>query len=298
MITGVMQKYHLSKRMEAVARLVPAGVTACDIGCDHGFAAIYLAEKGICPKVIATDINRGPLSRAREHIENAGLSAYIETRLSDGLEKIEQGEAECVIAAGMGGRLTVRILEDYPEKLRSLRYLVLQPQSELFFVRQSLRRLGFEIRAEDMVSEGGKFYPMMLAEAAGGCTEKEVRDEERTESSCAEKERRRGDRKENLCAEQETEDRDQAAEQSRYEESLADEFGPCLLKMGHPVLAEYLNWWEKQQKEILNQVLTYPERRAQVEEELARIRDARSLMGAQERKLTEVNASPQTMDNI
>lgn len=232
-------RFPLTARMAAVVRLVPTGVTACDIGCDHGFVAIHLVQSGTCPSVIAMDVGRGPLSRAREHIENAGLSAYIETRLSDGLEKLNQGETECMIAAGMGGRLTVKILEAYPEKRRSLRYLVLQPQSELAFVRCSLRRLGFEIRAEDMVFEGGKFYPMMLAEAGSG---------------------------------------DRGAGQGSYMESLGDEFGPCLLKEGHPVLAQYLDWWGQRQEEILRHVLNYRERRAQVEEEIARIRDARELM--------------------
>ena len=159
-----MQKYNLSKRMAAVARLVPCGVSACDIGCDHGFVAIYLVREHICPRVIAMDINRGPLSRAREHIESAGLSSYIETRLSDGMEKLNIGEADCIIAAGMGGRLTVKILNDFPEKRKSLRYLVLQPQSELAFVRRYLRSEGLVIRKEDMVLEDGKFYPMMLVE--------------------------------------------------------------------------------------------------------------------------------------
>lgn len=245
MDNDIKQHYKLSNRMKAVAGLVPAGVRACDIGCDHGFVAIWLAERKICPKVIAMDINRGPLLRAREHIEAAGLSAYIETRLSDGLEKLETGEAECMIAAGMGGRLTVKILSDYPEKRDSLRCLVLQPQSELSLVRKYLRENGFVIRKEDMVAEDEKFYPMMLAEPVSG----------EREENC-------------VCA-----------EEASYRERLEDEFGPCLLRDRHPVLLQYLDWWERQQNKILNQVLAYPERRAQVEEELARIRDARKVCG-------------------
>lgn len=231
-----MSNYNLSNRMAAVAHLVPRGTTACDIGCDHGFVAIYLVEKGICPKVIAMDINRGPLLRAEEHIGSAGLSAYIETRLSDGLEKLKTGETDCMIAAGMGGRLTCRIMAEYPEKLHSLRCLVLQPQSDIAYVRRFLRENGFVIRKEDMVSESGKFYPMMLAEVSP---------------------------------------KERAAAERIYLESLEDRFGPCLLKNRHPVLLQYLDWWEKQQLKILNHVLTYPERRAQVEEELERIRAAR-----------------------
>lgn len=242
---------------------MPAGVTACDIGCDHGFVAIWLAEQKICPKVIAMDINRGPLLRAGEHIGAAGLSAYIETRLSDGLEKLEAGEAECMIAAGMGGRLTVKILSDYPEKRDSLRYLVLQPQSELSLVRKYLRENGFVIRKEDMVAEDGKFYPMMLAEAQfreSAYDGKETKNEESAPG-----------------ADTMRDDRGGGMGRGLYRESLEDKFGPCLLRDRHPVLLQYLDRWEKQQNKILNQVLTYPERRAQVEEELAGIRDARRI---------------------
>lgn len=245
-----------------MARLVPCGVSVCDIGCDHGFVAIYLVQEHICPKVIAMDINRGPLSRAREHIESAGLSSYIETRLSDGMEKLNTGEAECIIAAGMGGRLIVKILEDHPEKCRSLRYLVLQPQSELRFVRRYLRREGLVIRKEDMVLEDGKFYPMMLVEVGKLGKEDGICGRERESAFSGERQR----------------DFDG---KPTYWESLADEFGPCLIRDRHPVLAKYLDFWEGQQRNILKEVSAYPERRTQVEEELRRIQDVREVMKGQ-----------------
>lgn len=249
--------------MAAVADLVPRGVSVCDIGCDHGFVAIYLVREQICPKVIAMDINRGPLSRAREHIESAGLSSYIETRLSDGMEKLNTGEAECIIAAGMGGRLIVKILEDYPEKRKSLRYMVLQPQSEPGSVRNYLRENGLRIRKEDMVLEDGKFYPMMLVEGkASGAEGTTCGSAEKTGSDMRFSKRKQ----EGFCME------------TAYLESLKDEFGPCLIGDRHPVLAQYLDWWEGQQNKILKEVSAYPKRRAQVEEELRRIRDVRGLV--------------------
>ena len=296
-----MQKFNLSKRMAAVARLVPCGVSACDIGCDHGFVAIYLVREHICPRVIAMDINRGPLSRAREHIESAGLSSYIETRLSDGMEKLNIGEAECIIAAGMGGRLTVKILNDFPEKRKSLRYLVLQPQSELAFVRRYLRSEGLVIRKEDMVLEDGKFYPMMLAEV--GETGKEdgisgrEREPGREDEICGrEREPGREDgisgresapgKKDGICGSAKEpvspgERQRDLGGKATYQESLTDEFGPCLIRDRHPVLAEYLDFWEGQQYKILKEVSAYPERREQVEEELRRIRDVRGMMKGQ-----------------
>ena len=46
----------------------------------------------------------------------------------------------------------------------------------------------------------------------------------------------------------------------------------------NPVLLTYLDWWEELQNKILKEVLTYPNRRDQVEEELRRIRDVRRRM--------------------
>ena len=105
--------------MRAVADFVPPGYIAADVGCDHGFVSIFLAERGICPGVFAADVRTGPLMRAKEHIERAGLTDYITPVLSDGLKEVPVGGetgAQVMIAAGMGGKLAVRILSDAPEK--------------------------------------------------------------------------------------------------------------------------------------------------------------------------------------
>ena len=75
----------LSKRLTAVAGLVTEGASVADIGTDHGYIPIHLIEQNLSPKVIAMDINEGPLERARIHIAGYGMSDRIETRLSDGL---------------------------------------------------------------------------------------------------------------------------------------------------------------------------------------------------------------------
>lgn len=79
----------LSKRLFMTASMVDRGSIVADVGCDHGYTAIYLVQNGICPRVLAMDVNEGPLARAKEHIREAGLSAYIETRLSDGLSAMK-----------------------------------------------------------------------------------------------------------------------------------------------------------------------------------------------------------------
>ena len=155
------QEIVLSERMRMVANMVTKSNVLADIGCDHGFVSIYLLEKGICPKVIAMDVNEGPLLRAKEHIEERGLTSYIDVRLSDGMDKLLLGEADSILIAGMGGRLVIKILTDCMEKAKELKEIILQPQSELYLVRQFLTDFGFHILQEKMVKDNGKFYPAM-----------------------------------------------------------------------------------------------------------------------------------------
>ena len=151
----------LSKRLYAVAGLVTEGASVADIGTDHGYIPIYLVEQGISPRVIALDINKGPLERARMHIIGHGLKDRIETRLSDGLAAVAPGEVDTMIAAGMGGGLVIKILTEGKEVVDTLSTCILQPQSEIYRVRQHLAANGLRITQEDMVEEDGKFYPMM-----------------------------------------------------------------------------------------------------------------------------------------
>lgn len=240
----------LSKRMLSLVSFVPKGSSVCDVGCDHGFVSIYLIEQGICHKVLATDVGKGPLQRATEHIEQAGLSAYIETRLSDGLKEVSYLETDGMIAAGMGGRLMAKILSESMDKVQAMDYLILQPQSELLFFRAFLRQHNLMIQSEDMVFEDGKYYPVMFVKPI----------QEKQNVGCIEA------------------DSTYDKTWNTYQISLADQFGPCLIKSRNKVLGDYLDFWEGHQQIILENVAEHPERRAQVEEEIKRIRDTRAWM--------------------
>jgi len=242
----------LSKRMSMVAQMVPTGSVLCDIGCDHGFVSIELIRREICPHIIAADVRKGPLQRASKHIGEAGLSDRIETRLSDGLKEIHTGEADGFLAAGMGGRLIIRIMEEGLGKIREMSYMILQPQSELGVVRAFLREQGFQIVKEDMVSEEGKFYPAML-----------VYTKSMQEGNLG-----------ILFSKFPNADKDRLT-------AAADQYGPGLILEKHPVLASYLNWWEKRQMTILSAVEQHPERFEEVRAELERIKFVRSLTGFQ-----------------
>ena len=150
-------------RLLAIANMVTEGNRLADVGCDHGYLSIYLVSKKKVPSAIAMDVRPGPLSRARENISRYGLEDYIETRLSDGLMKMEPGEGDSLVIAGMGGPLMERILNDGVKVREGFQELILQPQSDLPHFRHFLAEIGWEIVSEEMIKEDGKFYPMMKA---------------------------------------------------------------------------------------------------------------------------------------
>lgn len=158
-----MKSVQLSNRLLAAAGMVTKGNIVADIGCDHAYTSIYLCQEGIAPKVIAMDVNKGPLKGAKAHVEDAGLMEQIDIRLSDGLEKLSPSEADTVLLCGMGGLLMIKILSEYPQTTASMKELILQPQSEQGEVRRFLHKQGYRITKEHMLKEDGKFYVMMRA---------------------------------------------------------------------------------------------------------------------------------------
>lgn len=148
----------LSKRLQTVAEMVHSEGTVADIGCDHGFTSIYLIQKGLAKRVIAMDINKGPLERAKEHIRQYALQEQIGLRLSDGAKKLEPGEADTLLISGMGGALICKILQESETVVKAASELVLSPQSEIHLVRRLLHGMGFQIAEEEMVQEQGKYY--------------------------------------------------------------------------------------------------------------------------------------------
>ncbi len=159
---------NLSDRLRTAAGMVTVGNKVVDVGCDHGFVSIYLVQQGISPRCLAMDVRTGPLSAAKEHVAQYGLQAYIDTRLSDGLQAYEAGEADTMLCCGMGGPLMAKILSDSHEKAQKLSELILQPQSEIPEFRVFLRENGYQILEEDMVYEEGKYYFLIKATPENG----------------------------------------------------------------------------------------------------------------------------------
>lgn len=161
----------LNARLRAVADFVCGGALVVDVGCDHAILPIELVKENRVKKVIACDIGEGPLSSAKKNIEKAGLSAVIETRLSDGLKEISPDEVDHIVIAGMGGDLISWILSASPWVKDKKYSFIFQPMTSAEDLREYLCRNGFVIREEKPVYDAKRLYTVMLCGYEGGVYE-------------------------------------------------------------------------------------------------------------------------------
>lgn len=149
----------LQKRLQTVLNLIESVSTIADVGTDHGWLAIALYKANKAKKVIAIDVNKGPLESAKRAISLEGLDEVIECRLGNGLAVTHKGEVDCAIMCGMGGFLMKEIIENGPELLP---YYILQPQSGRAQLKQFLVSLGYTILDEVCVEENRHYYDIWV----------------------------------------------------------------------------------------------------------------------------------------
>ena len=156
----------ISKRLELVASFVPQGAILLDVGSDHAYLPIELVERGQIEGAIAGEVVEGPYQSAVKNVEDHGLKEKIQVRLANGLAAFEEADQVSVITiAGMGGRLIARILEEGLDKLANVERLILQPNNREDDLRIWLQDNGFQIVAESILEEAGKFYEILVVEA-------------------------------------------------------------------------------------------------------------------------------------
>lgn len=156
----------ISKRLELVASFVPQRAILLDVGSDHAYLPIELVERGQIEGAIAGEVVEGPYQSAVKNVEAHGLKEKIQVRLANGLAAFEETDQVSVITiAGMGGRLIARILEEGLDKLANVERLILQPNNREDDLRIWLQDHGFQIVAESILEEAGKFYEILVVEA-------------------------------------------------------------------------------------------------------------------------------------
>lgn len=157
----------MNKRLELISEMIPPGVGFVDVGTDHGYLPVYMAQRGYRGNIIASDLRPAPLATARETALSAGVYDRISFRLCDGLDACAAAEIDTIIAAGMGGDTICGIL-DRAEWCMDARFLmILQPMTKAEVLRYWLSNNEFEITEERLVFDAGELYQIISARFGG-----------------------------------------------------------------------------------------------------------------------------------
>lgn len=157
----------MNKRLKLISEYIENGKGVVDVGTDHGYLPVFLAENGYGGNIIASDINADPLSKAVKNAASAGVSDRISFLLCDGLRKCPPDKVDTIVIAGMGGDMILKIIEE-TEWCMSPKYkLILQPMSKCEILRYWLAYNGFEISNELLVEENGTIYQIMIVTFGG-----------------------------------------------------------------------------------------------------------------------------------
>jgi len=162
-----MKRIRLSKRLIALAELIRKDASVADIGTDHGYLPVFLAQAGIAKRIIASDISAASLSAAQRSAAEFDVSEAITFLVASGLDGVTPNEADTIVIAGMGGETILSILENAPWTNNRGVTLILQPQSKIDLLCRFLYDSGYEIKQTKSVHEKGKYYTVILA--VGDC---------------------------------------------------------------------------------------------------------------------------------
>ena len=157
----------MTERLETILSLIKEGRGVIDVGTDHAYVPIKLAQRGYKGRILASDINSGPLQSARKNAAEAGLEGRIEFLLCDGLSECDGSEADTVILAGMGGDLICRILDEAEWTMNPDYSLILQPMTKAEVLRYWLVYNGYNILEDLTVSDSGRLYSVLFVRFSG-----------------------------------------------------------------------------------------------------------------------------------
>ena len=158
-----MRQLELPPRLRLLADWVPAGARLADVGTDHAYLPVWLSLQGKIASAIASDLRKGPLSRAKKTGALYGVE-NITFRLCSGLSGIRPQECDTIVIAGLGGEKIAAILAAAPWTADRRHKLLLQPQTRGEDLRSFLMEHGYAITRESLVYDRGILYPCMEAE--------------------------------------------------------------------------------------------------------------------------------------
>ena len=162
-----MGSVRLSKRLGVIAGYIEKGASVADIGTDHGYLPVYLAQHGLARRIIASDVSERSLNPARHSAAKYGVEDRIEFIAAPGLSGIGEFDADTVVLAGMGGETIIGILSGAPWVICGGIRLILQPQSKNVDLYLWLRGNDISVHDAALARDSGRIYVVLSAGADG-----------------------------------------------------------------------------------------------------------------------------------
>lgn len=147
----------MNQRIIEIAGMVRQGMVIADIGTDHAQLPVLLVEEGKALKAYACDVGEGPLKMAAETIGRHGLEDRIITVLSDGFDHVPT-DTECAVIAGMGCQTAIGILEREKDRLKDLKQIIVQVNTDVPVFRAWLSDHRYTVDAEKLIRDHGHDY--------------------------------------------------------------------------------------------------------------------------------------------
>ena len=152
----------LPSRLMAVADFIEKGAAVADIGTDHGYLPVYLAQNGLARNIIASDISTGSMEAALRSASNYNVSDKITFIVAPGLSGINEANSDTVVIAGLGGETISDILRESPWIKHQHIRLILQPQSKINELCVFLRENGYLVCDAKIALDNDRFYVVIL----------------------------------------------------------------------------------------------------------------------------------------
>lgn len=147
----------LTKRLKAIADLVPNNASVIDIGTDHAYLPIYLYQENITSSITASDISPKVLASSLENLKKYNLDTKIPLILSNGFASITK-KYDVAIIAGMGTH-TIKSILNSPNIPNTL---IIQSNNDHYELRLFLNTLDYKIVKEIVIKDKKHYYVIIM----------------------------------------------------------------------------------------------------------------------------------------
>jgi tRNA (adenine22-N1)-methyltransferase len=147
-----------SRRILALASLVPLTGPVVDIGSDHGQLIRTLYQQDFPYPLFASELTNTSFQTLKHALHDLPVTTY----QADGLTRLPLG-VNTVVISGMGGQLIQHILNKGINHLTNVTTVILGPQRDSYVVREWLMNHGWMLDHEQWLVEADQGYPLLRA---------------------------------------------------------------------------------------------------------------------------------------